>query len=1275
MGARYKLLLFGILVGLGLIFLPSDSLAISIYWDVQPPEGAQYQYKDPQECVDNGAPYLQCANSYNAGNCDLPDCAEGFDWTKYTLECRYDSARGDYLAYYLQGVRVCSIGDKCVAGEEGLRYGVCDCSYSPQRYKVCCSGTSTNQCENVAASLQDNNYPPEGQCPGGAVNEKFCGFGGYPACNDPFICGGAPPPTLDSFSGSGDVCTNSYSVSLDWDGTPLPSSDSSCPNGFWVDIDDNSLFSSYSNTCVQGATSLNNWKPFIFQPLVTYYARVYNGSPTNNGHSNTLSLVVPTACIPSPSPPTVDIKANGSDGPITISNNSSAPLSWITTNNPTFCTASGAWSGSKLVSGGSESTGTLSGPNTYTFSISCSNTAGSDTDSVTVNVAAPGCVCVANSWDANLCTRCKADCSGYNTSCTDFGPNSPSPGNDWCSCDQRCPGADNPTCTTSFTVSCSGAVSGSTVNWTATPNPAGTYTYSWTGIDGLTGTSNPISKTYSTSGTKTANVTATRTSDGISASNSCSATIGLPPCTMTANPPSGLAPLNTFLSVGVDTSGMPGSKVSKWDLDGNISTGSPDGFEVTDSALSHTVTYSSTTTPRFKAVDNVTNADLSQTCSTPVSVGAPTPPPVNCAITINGSTGTGSVSGSVGSTFTIDSSTPTLPQYIYIDGPLSNSYGPFSTSPQTVGWSTSGWPGGTYSVSNNCMSRTVSLRESCSVSGSFTLSVYAFSDPVFDTNQWPQMCWWDYNSSPARLICGNRTLTSQAPSQQDLAEVPRTQSPPSTLLAQNKPPEKPSGQVLAGESCRTNSDCPQTQSGNPCAQPTYCQGYYPPDAYSQEQLGTCTTVYNYGTVCSTSSFGGDMYCGGTYTYPRGVGDGICTDTACKTNAECNDNNVCTTESCTGYQIGGCDYSGCYAEKLGSCSYTNQFPSKICQTDGSGNPLKLCSFQQTGSGPSTCSVDYVKCTNVETVSGGDAGTPSSPCCGLTNLQVMQTCTADPYNPNSIYCYVPGNCSNAPFPVNWNYDSDHPFNTPLDNPTTPLSGVRAYAVDDRCGFSYSGVTDSTGYVYFSGIPRYNSGGRFDYDVWANLPANSTFTRGIRNYLTSTWENTPLNWNPLTGGQPRFSSISSGGRNIMIAFGFQGPPNNKISGRVLLDNNFNGCQSSTQAVSGALISVVSLTFAGSPPPQITDALGNYTVQNLAADNYYTAISSIPGRVNARRVDGGAWVSTASSTYGIPPNPPLVLPPSHTVDWCVNPISAWIQTTAGDVHSNSGITIPGGP
>ena len=87
------------------------------------------------------------------------------------------------------------------------------------------------------------------------------------------------------------------------------------------------------------------------------------------------------SCAPSP---TVDIKADNSDGPITIAYNTSANLTW-TSIDADSCTASGDWTGVKATENLiGESTGNLTSNKTYT--LTCTSPSGSDADSVTVNV-------------------------------------------------------------------------------------------------------------------------------------------------------------------------------------------------------------------------------------------------------------------------------------------------------------------------------------------------------------------------------------------------------------------------------------------------------------------------------------------------------------------------------------------------------------------------------------------------------------------------------------------------------------------------------------------------------------------------------------------------------------------------------------------------------------------------------------------------------------------------------------------------------------------------
>ena len=97
------------------------------------------------------------------------------------------------------------------------------------------------------------------------------------------------------------------------------------------------------------------------------------------------------------SPVSVDLKINGYDGSIALPYNSIATLTW-TSNNANYCTASGDWSGSKSISG-SESTGNLFSSKSY--SITCTGSGGSNTDTATVNMTSTGILTV-NKWVRNL---------------------------------------------------------------------------------------------------------------------------------------------------------------------------------------------------------------------------------------------------------------------------------------------------------------------------------------------------------------------------------------------------------------------------------------------------------------------------------------------------------------------------------------------------------------------------------------------------------------------------------------------------------------------------------------------------------------------------------------------------------------------------------------------------------------------------------------------------------------------------------------------------------
>src|ERR1035438_6412751 len=79
--------------------------------------------------------------------------------------------------------------------------------------------------------------------------------------------------------------------------------------------------------------------------------------------------------------PQVTLTAN----PISTTAGNFSALTWTSTNDPTSCTASGSWVGLKTPVG-AESTGRISIPGNYKYTITCTNSGGAGTVSVTVAV-------------------------------------------------------------------------------------------------------------------------------------------------------------------------------------------------------------------------------------------------------------------------------------------------------------------------------------------------------------------------------------------------------------------------------------------------------------------------------------------------------------------------------------------------------------------------------------------------------------------------------------------------------------------------------------------------------------------------------------------------------------------------------------------------------------------------------------------------------------------------------------------------------------------------
>jgi hypothetical protein len=115
------------------------------------------------------------------------------------------------------------------------------------------------------------------------------------------------------------------------------------------------------------------------QPCTTYSYQAVARNSAGTSYGSIFSFM--TRC----QPVSVDLKVNGSDGPINVNYGTSLNLTW-TSSNANSCNASGAWSGTKSLTG-SETISNLNVGN-YTFTLTCTGPSGSASDSVNVRINA-----------------------------------------------------------------------------------------------------------------------------------------------------------------------------------------------------------------------------------------------------------------------------------------------------------------------------------------------------------------------------------------------------------------------------------------------------------------------------------------------------------------------------------------------------------------------------------------------------------------------------------------------------------------------------------------------------------------------------------------------------------------------------------------------------------------------------------------------------------------------------------------------------------------------
>lgn len=227
------------------------------------------------------------------------------------------------------------------------------------------------------------------------------------------------------------------------------------------------------------STSEENKKP---NPKKACPIKVINTNGISNAKPFKLVMDAPAEPPPEPTPtptpppppppplPTVDIKANGSDGPITIEYGTAATIHWSSTDAVSCSVAPTGWTGISHVG---MTTGNLTLSETYI--LTCNGPGGSATDNVIVNIAG----------------------SALTASCS---------------------------------VSPASALAGESVTWTAYPEGGtGSYSYSWSGTDGLSGDAKFVTPAYTSAGTKSASVTVTSGVQSVTALCASSVVVSLPP--------------------------------------------------------------------------------------------------------------------------------------------------------------------------------------------------------------------------------------------------------------------------------------------------------------------------------------------------------------------------------------------------------------------------------------------------------------------------------------------------------------------------------------------------------------------------------------------------------------------------------------------------------------------------------------------------------------------------------------------------------------------------
>jgi len=288
---------------------------------------------------------------------------------------------------YNSQTRTCTDSNGCgsLVGKPATTQSCAPCTpnWTCGLWNDCVGGNQTRICTDSNSCGVTTNKPSESQTCTSCTPNWSCGLWGS--------CTNSQQTRICTDSNSCGTNTNKPVTTQSCTLTPTVDIRANNSDGPIIIATNSSAVLTWSSSNVASCTASGSWggskstSGNMSSPLITSSSTFTITCTGSNGTASDSVIVNSTGTI------SVDIKANNSDGPINVDNNTVTNLSW-TSLNASSCTASGNWSGSKTAANSEalpthqNASGTIA---TKTYTITCTNAAGSSaTDTVTVNVSA-----------------------------------------------------------------------------------------------------------------------------------------------------------------------------------------------------------------------------------------------------------------------------------------------------------------------------------------------------------------------------------------------------------------------------------------------------------------------------------------------------------------------------------------------------------------------------------------------------------------------------------------------------------------------------------------------------------------------------------------------------------------------------------------------------------------------------------------------------------------------------------------------------------------------